>query len=57
MTAKSRYDNLSSNRSQILTEAADATKLRLPQLIRGQEDYSKGMKLEDTLAIGCSVSI
>ena len=44
MTAKSRYDNLSSDRSQFLTEAEDATKLTLPYLIRGHEDYSKGMK-------------
>ena len=44
MTAKSRYDNLSSDRSQFLTEAEDATKLTLPYLIRGHEDYDKGMK-------------
>tara|TARA_X000001388_G_scaffold66345_1_gene53114 strand:- start:1585 stop:3138 length:1554 start_codon:yes stop_codon:yes gene_type:complete len=44
MTAKSRYDILSSDRSQFLTEAEDATKLTLPYLIRGHEDYSKGMK-------------
>ena len=44
MTAKSRYDNLSSERSQFLTEAEDATKLTLPYLIRGHEEYQKGMK-------------
>ena len=44
MTAKSRYDNLSSDRSQFLNEAEDATKLTLPYLIRGHEEYSKGMK-------------
>jgi len=44
MTAKSRYDNLSSDRSQFLTEAEDATKLTLPYLIRGHEDDQKGMK-------------
>ena len=44
MTAKSRYDNLSSDRSQFLTEAQDATKLTLPYLIRGHEENSKGMK-------------
>ena len=44
MTAKSRYDNLSSDRSQFLTEAEDATKLTLPYLIRGHEEYQKGMK-------------
>ena len=44
MTAKSRYDNLSSDRSQFLTEAEDASKLTLPYLIRGHEEYQKGMK-------------
>ena len=44
MTAKSRYDNLSSDRSQFLTEAEDATKLTLPYLIRGHEETQKGMK-------------
>ena len=44
MTAKTRYDNLSSDRSQFLTEAEDATKLTLPYLIRGHEEYDKGMK-------------
>ena len=44
MTAKSRYDYLSSDRSQFLTEAEDAAKLTLPYLIRGHEDTSKGMK-------------
>ncbi len=29
MTAKSRYDNLSSDRAQFLSEAEDATKLTL----------------------------
>ena len=44
MTAKTRYDNLSSDRSQFLTEAEDATKLTLPYLIRGHEEQLKGMK-------------
>ena len=44
MTAQSRYDNLSSDRAQFLSEAEDATKLTLPYLIRGHEEYSKGMK-------------
>ena len=44
MTSKSRYDSLSSDRSQFLTEAEDATKLTLPYLIRGHEDTSMGMK-------------
>jgi len=44
MTAKERYDYLSSDRSQYLNEAEEATKLTLPYLIRGHEDQSKGMK-------------
>ena len=44
MTAKSRYDYLSSDRTQFLTEAEDASKLTLPYLIRGHEEYSRGMK-------------
>jgi hypothetical protein len=44
MTAKSRYDYLSSDRSQFLNEAKDAGELTLPYLIRGHEENSKGMK-------------
>ena len=44
MSAKERYDYLSSDRSQFLTEAEEATKLTLPYLIRGHEEYSRGMK-------------
>ena len=44
MTAKSRYDYLSNDRSQFLREAEDASKLTLPYLIRGHEEYSRGMK-------------
>ena len=44
MTAKQRYDYLSSDRSQFLSEAEDAAKLTLPYLIRGHEENSKGMK-------------
>ena len=44
MTAKTRYDYLSSDRSQFLTEAEDAANLTLPYLIRGHEESSKGMK-------------
>jgi hypothetical protein len=44
MSAKERYDYLSSERSQFLTEAEDASKLTLPYLIRGHEEHSKGMK-------------
>ena len=43
-TAKERYDYLSGERTQFLTEAEDATKLTLPYLIRGHEESSKGMK-------------
>ena len=44
MSAKERYDYLSSDRSQFLSEAEDATKLTLPYLIRGHEENAKGMK-------------
>jgi len=44
MTAKQRYDYLSSERSQFLSEAEEAGKLTLPYLIRGHEESSKGMK-------------
>jgi len=44
MNAKERYDYLSSDRSQFLSEAEEATKLTLPYLVRGHEDQSKGMK-------------
>ena len=43
-TAKERYDSLSSARTQFLTEAEDASKLTLPYLIRGHEEYGGGMK-------------
>ena len=48
MTAKSRYDYLSSDRSQFLNEAEDAGELTLPYLIRGHEDDSGGMKQLNT---------
>jgi len=44
MTAKSRYDYLSSDRSQFLNEAKDASDLTLPYLIRGEEEHHKGMR-------------
>ena len=44
MSAKTRYDYLSTQRSQFLDEAKEASELTLPYLIRGQEEYSKGMK-------------
>ena len=43
-TAKERYDYLCSDRAQFLSEAAEASKLTLPYLIRGHEEYQKGMK-------------
>jgi len=48
MSAKERYDYLSSDRSQFLSEAEDATKLTLPYLIRGHEEHSRGMKQLNT---------
>ena len=48
MTAKSRYDYLSSDRSQFLSEAEDAAKLTLPYLISGHEENTKGMKQLNT---------
>ena len=44
MSAKERYDYLSSDRSQFLTEAEDASKLTLPYLISGHEENVKGMR-------------
>ena len=43
-TAKERYDYLSSDRSQFLSEAEEASKLTLPYLIRGHEERIAGMK-------------
>ena len=48
MTAKSRYDYLSSDRSQFLSEAEEASKLTLPYLISGHEENTKGMKQLNT---------
>ena len=44
MSAKTRYDVLSSDRSQFLNEAEQASKLTLPYLIRGHEEHTSGMK-------------
>ena len=44
MSAKTRYDALSSDRSQFLNEAEQASKLTLPYLIRGHEEHTYGMK-------------
>ena len=43
-TAKERYDYLSSDRSQFLNEAKEASELTLPYLIRGHEENTMGMK-------------
>ena len=44
MTAKTRYDKLSSDRSQFLDEARQASELTLPYLIQGNEENTLGMK-------------
>ena len=44
MTAKTRYDELSSERTQFLDEARQASELTLPYLIRGHEESYTGMK-------------
>ena len=44
MTAKSRYDELSSERSQFLNVAEQAADLTLPYLIRNEEQQTKGMR-------------
>ena len=44
MTAKSRYDRLSSDRSQFLNVARQAANLTLPYVIRGEEEYQKGAR-------------
>ena len=44
MTAKRRYDALSSERSQFLNVAKQAADLTLPYLIRGEEQNTKGMR-------------
>ena len=41
MTAKSRYDELSSSRSQFLNSARQAAELTLPYLIREDETHVK----------------
>ncbi len=44
MHARTRYDYLSSDRSQFLEEARQASELTLPYLIRGHEEHMTGMK-------------
>lgn len=44
MQARTRYDYLTSDRSQFLEEARQASELTLPYLIRGHEEHMTGMK-------------
>ena len=44
MSAKTRYDSLASERSQFLNIAEEASKLTIPYLIRGEEEYNYGAK-------------
>jgi len=44
MSAKQRYDRLSSDRSQFLNTARRAAELTLPYLVREDESYTKGNK-------------
>ncbi len=44
MTAKTRYDNLSTTRSQFLNVAEEGSKLTLPYLIRRDDTYNVGYK-------------
>ena len=44
MTAKSRYDYLSSDRSEFLSSAESAARLTLPYLIRQDDDISRGAR-------------
>ena len=39
MTAKQRYDSLSTDRTQFLSIATQATRLTLPQLVREEEEH------------------
>lgn len=48
MSARTRYDHLSSDRSQFLEEARQASELTLPYLIRGHEEHMTGMKQLNT---------
>jgi len=44
MNAKERYDALSTDRAHFLNIAEQATKLTLPQLVRGEEEFPIGAK-------------
>jgi len=60
MTAKTRYDYLSSERTQFLDEAEQASELTLPYLIL-QDQYTKGMRHLPTpwqsVGAKCSVTL
>tara|TARA_B100000214_G_scaffold226512_1_gene164981 strand:- start:1481 stop:3073 length:1593 start_codon:yes stop_codon:yes gene_type:complete len=61
MTAKTRYDYLSGERTQFLDEAEKAAELTLPYLIKGHEDFNKGMRYLPTpwqsVGAKCSVTL
>ena len=44
MTAKQRYDTLSTDRAQFLNIAEQATELTLPHLVRKDESYNGGAR-------------
>ena len=44
MSAKTRYDALTSDRSQFLDQAYESSRITLPYLIRQDEDYHRGMR-------------
>jgi len=45
MSAKQRYDKLTSDRSQFLDVAKEASRLTLPYLIKGEDDYNIGARV------------
>ncbi len=45
MSAKQRYDKLTSDRSQFLDVAKEASRLTLPYLVRGEDEYSTGARV------------
>ena len=48
MSAKDRYDALTSDRSYFLDTARQAADLTIPYLIRGEEEYHKGARVLKT---------
>lgn len=45
MSAKQRYDKLTSDRSQFLDVAKEASRLTLPYLVKGEDDYNTGARV------------